>query len=142
MVCVNTGYQWIADETFFKPWVTTGGQVVYQLERMRVYGKDDIIPEDANNSCVDKLWLTNGLTGVSLIVKENYDIQHEEGSFVYIDNDDSVILHGFMGATGDKDNNIESLLDKICRISGTQATFPGDTTIASSTLGSGESVIV
>lgn len=133
MVCTDSGYNWLADETFFKPWITTGGEVVYQLERMRIYGKDNIIPENANDSTLEKIYLTNGLLGVALVTKHDYDIQHTEGSFVYIDNSDSIIIRGFLGASGDEDNTIEKLLDKVCKISGTHAAFPGDLIIPTGT---------
>ena len=133
MLCTNTGYQWIAGETFFKPWITTGGVVMWQLERMRVYGKDDIIPEGANDTLIDKVWITKGLTGIAPVDPTPYEVTHEEGSFVYVHNDDCVTLLGFIGVSGDEDINVESLLDKICKISGTQADFPGDLTIDSAT---------
>jgi hypothetical protein len=131
IVASNNGYSWVAKETFFKPWVTTDGAVVWQLERMRVYSWDNYIPEEANQSLRVKIWLTNGLTDIDLVKKETYDVEHSEGSFCYIDHGDSVIVRAFMGASGDQDNNIESLLDKVCKLSGTEAAFPGDLIIDS-----------
>jgi hypothetical protein len=142
IVCTDNGYSWIADQTFFKPWVTTGGVVVWQLERMRIYGLNDVIPEGANDSCEEKVWLTNGLTGVALIDTTKTEVQHTTGSFVYIDHNDSVTLLGFMGTSGDEDNTIEGLLDKVTRLSGTQARFPGDHLIASAPLAQNGTVSV
>jgi hypothetical protein len=144
LVCTNTGYSWLAGETFFKPWITTGGQVVFERERMRIYA--EAIPEEANNSMVDKVWLTNGLTSIlptvgnPKVTESNTEvtvesaITHAEGAFVYVDSNDSILCSGFMGVSGADDNTIEGLLDRVCRISGTQAAFPGDSLIATSSL--------
>jgi hypothetical protein len=133
IIAISTGYSWLNDETFFKPWITTNGQVVFQRHRGRYYAMNNVVPAETDGSTMDKVYITNALTGISAVEILTDEIVHAHGTFVYIDSDDAVYLHGFMGAGGDPDLSIENLLDKICRIAGTEASFPGDTVVATHT---------
>jgi hypothetical protein len=133
IIGTSYGYGWVNDETFFKPWITTGGVIVMQRSRGRYYAENDEIPENANNSLIDRVYITNGLSTISPTEVLSDEYFHQPGSFVYIDSDDSVFLYGFAASSGNPDNSVENLLEKICRIAGTKAYFPGDDETATHT---------
>lgn len=133
----NEGYAWLNAKTLWKVWITTSGQVVWLRNRSRWYGAS--IPSYFSVDS-EKIWITNGLTGVSAVVREDLDTKHSEGGFAFLHNNDAVSLHGFTGFSGDRDNSIADLLDQFARISGTQADFPGDFTLASQELDNAEEV--
>jgi hypothetical protein len=132
VIGVSSGYAWENDTTFFKPWITTGGVIVMQRHRGRYYAENDSIPANNDNvSTQDKVYLTNGLTGIACTEALTEEYQHENGTFVFIDSDDSVEILGYSACSGNMDNSIETLLDIVCKIAGTKATFPGDEVTAS-----------
>ena len=129
---VSSGYAWLNDETFFKPWITTDGVIVFQRHRGRFYALNDSIPANNENvSLQDKCYLTNGLTGIACTAVLAEEYQHLNGTFVFIDSDDKVEILGYRSCSGNSDNSIETLLDVTCKIAGTKATFPGDEVTAS-----------
>jgi hypothetical protein len=134
VIGISSGYAWMQDETFFKPWITTGGVVVFQRHRGRFYAANDSIPANNDNTSLqDKCYLTNGLTGVTCTETLEEEYQHSNGTFVFIDSDDSVSILGYRSSSGNSDNSIETLLDIVCRIAGTKAVFPGDEVTATHT---------
>jgi hypothetical protein len=54
-----------------------------------------------------------------------------------VDSDDSVAITGYSASSGNMDNSIETLLDIVCKIAGTKATFPGDTITPTHTFADG-----
>jgi len=135
IVATNAGYAWLNQNTQWKAWITTVGQVVWARERARHYSAD--IP-DYSASCSEKMYLVNGLTGVSLGAVSAEGVFYPEGTFVYIHSEDAVELRGFYASGGDHDNSIASLLKKFCRIAGTDAVFPGDILLADGAHSPGE----
>lgn len=140
VIGLSTGFSWLNGDTFFKPWITTTGLIVMERERARFYSDDLIIDDWASSTMNDKCWITNGLTGVAQVETTDEEILYQEGTFVYIDSDDKVWCYGFTAASGDEDYTVGRLLDKLNRIAGTTAEFPGDYTITLQALGDGESV--
>ena len=139
LIAMDDGQVWQNAQTFYKPWVTTGGVVVFELERGRYYSETNTSPQTGNYT-TNKIWITHGLTGVTPASSLNYG-DSSENSFVYLDNSDQVTLKGFMAVSGDEDMSIGMLMDKICRVSGTLGAFPGDT-ITNATLSDGQSVVL
>jgi hypothetical protein len=142
-LATSDGIAWEAGAAFWMPWITTNNKKVMQMERIRVYTEGDVvINQDVGSGDVKKVWLTDALKGLSLETARDDEVTHDEGTFVYLHSGDKVIITNFMGVSGDPDNTVEGLLAKLCIISGTQASFPGDTTPANITLASGEEVTV
>jgi len=81
---------------------------------------------DWSASTDDKVWVTNGLTGVILVDASDTEYFHEEGTFCYIDNDDSVTMYGYSGTSIVPEQTIRYLLDLFCKLCGTKAKFLGD----------------
>jgi len=135
IVATNAGYAWINQNTQWKVWITTMGEVVWARERARHYS--EYIP-NYSASCSEKIYLVNGLTGVSLSTEAAESIFYPEGTFVYIHSGDEVEINGFYASSGDHDNSIASLLRKFCRIAGTDAVFPGDIILADGVYNPGE----
>ena len=129
----NAGYSWINGETQWKSWITTYGAMVYLRERSRHYSS--VIPDYVAMTS-EKIYITNGLTGITPPAPEpgQTDTLYPEGTFVYLDSDDSVTVNGFFASNGEHDNSIAVLLDKFCRIAGTKAVFDGDITPNDQTL--------
>jgi hypothetical protein len=134
IIATSAGYNWELDETQWKVWITTGGEVVWLRNRARHYSEDmpDYYP-DGN----ERVYITEGLTGVSGS-GDGTDYQHPHGAFVYVHSDDRVSVHGFSAFSGEHDQSIMNLLDKFCRLSGTLAEFIGDLEVASKTFTDGE----
>lgn len=141
MMAMDDGEVWLNDQSFFKPWVTTGGEVVYQLERGRYYCIPGYKFPENTTSVGKKVWITQGLTGVVPVTSTDTGL-NPENSFVYLDNYDEVSLSGFMAVSGDEDMSIQLLLDKICRISGTIGVFPGDDAQPDQTLSQDETIVL
>jgi hypothetical protein len=122
IVASSSGYSWLLDQTQWKVWITTGGEVVWLRNRVRHYS--DTIPDyypDGN----ERVFITNGLENVT-VEGEVIEYRHEYGAWVYIHNDDAVVMRGFSGYNGLHDQSVRNLLKKFCQIAGTNATFPGD----------------
>lgn len=132
----SSGYTWDNDTTQWKAYITTGGKIVLLRNRSRHYSFH--IP-DYYPSTTEKIWLTNSLRDVYPVTAPENEIAHPSGTFVYFDSDDKVTLHGFMAYSGEHDNSIRRLLDKLCKIAGTKASFPGDS-VQDAILAEGEGV--
>lgn len=131
VISSSAGYNWINTETQWKSWIRTGGEVVLLRNRARHYSDEG---ENYYADATEKMWVTNGLTEVRPAYPGDSEHVHRPGAFAYIDNDDQVMVHGFAASSGYHDNSIRSLLDKFCRLAGTAASFPGDTTPSDATL--------
>ena len=131
----NAGYSWLNGEVQWKTWITTGGAVVLLKSRSRHYSAT--IPE-YYPSTNEKIWITNGLTGVTPSEILESELQYSEGSFIYLDSDDKICIRGYYSTSLDHDNSIASLLDKFTKVAGTQAVFPGDYTLDTLELDNGE----
>ena len=128
IIASSAGYSWLNDQTQWKSWITTGGAVVLLKERSRHYS--DTIPE-YSASTNEKIYITNGLTGVKIKVvkgesQKDLTTNFPEGTFVFLDSSDEITVSSFYAASGEPDYSISSLLDKFCRIAGTKAVFRGD----------------
>jgi hypothetical protein len=134
LVATNEGYAWLNDKTLWRVWITTGNALVWERNRSRWYSAN--IPTYYSVG-TEKIWVTNGFTGVTPVVAEDLDYKHPEGCFAFLHSDDSVSLHGFIGFSGERDNSIADLLDRFCRIAGTLSDPSGDTVIAALTLPDG-----
>jgi hypothetical protein len=134
IVASDSGYNWYLDQSQWKVWITTDQAVVWLRNRARHYSTD--LP-DYYASSDERVYLTDGLTFVSP-VDASQTYQHTWGTFCYVDHHDSVSVHGFSAFSGLHDQSVEMLLDKFCRIAGTQAKFLGDIQIPTISLGDGE----
>jgi hypothetical protein len=135
IIASSSGYCWKLDQSLWKVWITTGGAVVWLRNRARHYAEE--MPDyyaDGN----DKIYITDGMAGVTAKNVEENDYSHGYGAFVYVDNDDSVSIHGFSAISGLHDQSVQTLLDKFCKIAGTQAKFIGDEIIDSEVISNGE----
>lgn len=133
----NEGYAWANDKTLWRVWITTSGSLVWLRNRSRWYS--DEIPSYYNTDA-EKIWITQGLTGVSPVVADEFDYHHPEGCFAFLHSDDSVAIHGFVGFSGDPDNSVMDLLERFCRVAGTEADAAGDVRIANVELDDNEEV--
>ena len=126
IIATNGQDAWLNDQTFYRPWVTTGGVVVWELERGRFYAQNNAIPAYINPSDSQKVYITNGLTGIVPVNTASPSVIHPEYSFVFIDSDDKIAIKGFFAVSGEDDLTLQILLDKVCKVAGTQANFPGN----------------
>ena len=126
VIAIDTGYAYLIHQVFFRPWIITGGFVVYERERIRIYSNEVMDPDNAIGSLTSKCWITDALTGVTPFSVLDQEYTHPEGSFVFLHNNDQSMHFGFMGISGDYDQSLTTLLDTFCKISGTGAVFPGD----------------
>lgn len=131
IVASSSGYNWLLDQSQWKVWITTGKAVVWLRNRARHYSEDipDYYPDGD-----ERIYITDGLSGLTQINGETTEYRHSHGAWVYIDSDDSVTIYGFSGYSGNHDQSIRSLLDKFCKIAGTSASFIGDKNILSQTI--------
>lgn len=118
----SSGYNWLLDQTMWKVWITTGGEVVLLRNRARHYSNIPDYYPDGN----EKFFLTDGLSGVTRENSDGVEYFHPLGTFVYLHNDDSVSLYGFSPFSGNHDQSIRYLIDKFSKIAGTEASFIGD----------------
>lgn len=123
IVSVDDGVNWLNDETQWKVWILTNSKKVYLRNRARHYS--DTIATGYTGSISNKVYLTNGLDNLFPLTSGN--MTHQEGSFAFLDSDDSVTIHGFMATSGTMLYNVQRLLDEFTRVSGAQPDFPGDT---------------
>jgi hypothetical protein len=123
IIASSAGYAWINEQTQWKPWITTGGVKVLLRNRARFYSA--AIP-DWYASTNEKIYITNGLTGLSPSETPAAVYLHSHGSFAYVDSGDEVKIHGFGAASGDHDQTIRFLIDLLCSLAGTRADFIGD----------------
>jgi hypothetical protein len=142
LIATNENANWLNDQVFYKPWITTNSKVVWQRERGRYYAVDDLIGDPPPGTTRSKVWITHGLAGVAPSTKTKDEKLYQENSFVYLDSDDSVALKGFSAHSGDDDLTIGMLLDIICRIAGTEPNFPGETTQTSHDYANGEAATI
>jgi hypothetical protein len=126
IVASSSGYNWLLDQTLWKVWITTGGAVVWLRNRARHYSDDlpDYYP-DTN----ERVFITDGLSGVTSVTNDGTEYAHPYGAFVFAHHGDKVAIHGFSAFSGMHDQSIQVLLDKFCKIAGTQASFIGDTVL-------------
>lgn len=135
IIASSSGFNWYIEQTLWKVWITTGKKVVWLRNRARHYSLDmpDYYP-DGN----EKFYITDGLTGVRAVSEEEVEYNHPYGSIVYYDNDDKVSIHGFSAVSGNHDESVQTLLEKFCKVAGTNASFIGDSVTPSRVLISGE----
>ena len=137
IIGTSNSQAWLNDKTFFKPWVTTDGVIVWQLERSRYYSAN--IPDMSDASLKTQAWITHGLAGLAA-QGVTQQASFNKNSFVYLDSDDLVVIQGFTAESGEDDYSIAMLLDKFCRIAGTNSNFPGDIITATHTFSDGGSL--
>lgn len=123
----SAGYAWEIDETQWKVWITTGGQVVWLRNRARHYAAD---APDYYADGADRVYITDALTGVTP-VGDDVDYYHPWGAFVYRHSDDRLALHGFAAFSAEHDQSVQTLLSVFAHLSGTSAEFIGDVKIPS-----------
>ena len=123
IIATSAGYAWINQQTQWKPWIRTSGVQVLLRNRARFYSSE--IP-DWYPSTDEKIYITNGLTGLSPADALGNTYMHSHGTFAYFDSGDEVKIHGFGAASGDHDQTIRYLIDVLCSLAGTGADFIGD----------------
>jgi hypothetical protein len=124
----DAGYAWQNTQVQWAPWIRTSGQQELLRNRARFYSSG--IP-DYYPSGYERIYVTNGLTGVSPDKESTDEYQHTCGTFAYFDSGDKTTLYGFSAASGEQDQTIRYLLDVFCKLSGTKSKFPGDFQIPS-----------
>ena len=112
----------------------------YKKNAVRVYSNDW---NTYNGGYNQKLYITNALTNVVPVPLVDEDHMaavnsHPEGAFVFLDSNDKITLHYFMAANSDPDQTVKNLIDKVTKIAGTKAVFPGDIITLNLSLTDGE----
>ena len=122
IIASSSGYSWMLGESQWKVWITTGGDVVWLRNRARHYSTEqpDYYP-DGN----DRMYITDALSEVDP-VNDGAEYSHEFGTFVYRHSDDMISLHGFSAFSGAHDQSLKTLIEKFCKLAGTEANFIGD----------------
>lgn len=131
LMCMNNGFGFVLSNTDFAPFIRTSGKRVELHNRSRNFA-DEV--EGDNFGLYQKVWLTEGFTGVSRTTTSDEAISHPEGEFALLDYDDEVLSAGFFAASGAKDVTVEDMIQMICQLSGAEAEFPGDYIHSSRTL--------
>jgi hypothetical protein len=129
----NGGYTWIVNDTDWRSWITTDGQVQWLRNRARFFGSDN--PGNNMVSALDKVWLTSGLNGV--VIKDGDAGIHSEGTFCFLDRENSVRLRSFAASSGHLDATVRDMIGMICQMAGARYSFPGDTVYTVMNLSSG-----
>jgi hypothetical protein len=125
IVASNAGYSWLINEIDYKPWITTGGLLIYLNHRCRIFGFN--LSLDTYISCADKMFITMGLTGVAL-APDQESFLHSEGSYCYQQEENEIEFADYYASSDDQDSTISDLISKICKMSGAKPLFPGDKT--------------
>jgi len=121
----SAGYAWPIQQIQWKVWITTSGKLVWLRNRARVYSS---LQPDYYPGGNERAYITNGFSGVSA-VEQNEATEYmsiDPGTFAYVDSDDYAILRAFLAFNGDPDYSVKSLLDRVCKMSGTEVAFKGD----------------
>ena len=128
----NSGYNWEVSDTDFKPFIYTDGVQVFLKNRCACYG--DQVAGDVHGF-YEKMWLTQGFENVDPGAAEMQ--VHGEGAIAFLyDQNYELILYEFAAQSGHTDASVEDMLDKVMKLAGGEARFPGDITEASKTLSS------
>lgn len=127
----SAGYGYKIEETDFKTWITTAGDLVYITNRERVFCQG--LSSELTVSCMDKAYITYGLGGVT-VDPEGDRGWHQDGTYCYISCKDKVEFTDFYASSEEHDTTIRDLITKISRMAGAKALFPGDRTIATKAL--------
>jgi hypothetical protein len=130
LMATDAGIAWLISDTDFKPWITTAKKKVYLRNRGRFFGGE--VHGDLLGTS-QKVWITEGFTGLSP-AQGQVAQDHPEGEFAYIDYGDDVVLAEYVASSGHEDTTVEDMIDRICKLAGGTALFPGDTLVASKTL--------
>lgn len=130
IIATSAGYAWANSQTQWISYIKTGGVKVFLRNRARFYSGDE---PDWYDSCDEKCWITNGLTGVTAAETDDAEYLHQSGSWAFLHSDDSVVLYEYYAVSGENDQTIHSLLKTLSEIAGTEAVFPGDYNIATVT---------
>lgn len=126
LVASSSGYSWELDESQWKVWITTGGEVVWLRNRSRHYSDD--LPDYFADG-LEKFYITDGLGGITPV--SDIEFQHPHGTFVYLHSGDYILIEGFSAISGDPDQSIKSIIEVIMKTAGSNASFPGDKRIDS-----------
>jgi len=123
VMAASNGHAWIINDTDFKAWTKTAGQIIYLKNRGRFFGAT----VDGNFvGWNEKIYITHGLTGVELL-GEQEPRRHGEGSFCWLRTDCQVFIVDYYASNGFEDVSVEDIIDTVCQMAGGEAEFPGDT---------------
>lgn len=131
----SNSYAWLVTITDWKPWIRTVGQKVFLKNRSRHFGNEI---SGNNVGFKSKMWLTGGLSGVTLPEGEDASGYHDEGTLAYLVSECTVTLQEFAASSGHEDMTVEDMIAKIVQLAGGKAVFPGDVTVTSKLLTSTE----
>lgn len=135
LIASNAGYGWINNEIDFKPWITTGGVLLYLTNRCRAFCQN--LDTALGVSCMDKIFITYALTGISLAPDQETYL-HSEGTYCYEYQETEIEFTDFYASSDDQDSSIQDLISKICKMAGASSVFLGDNVIESLELTDGE----
>ena len=124
----NAGYNYIINETDFKVWITTRGDLVYITNRSRIFC--DGLNEEAPVSCMDKAYITIGLAYLS-IQADQTRVFHQEGAYCYIHSDSKIEFTDFYASSAEHDTTVKDMIARVGRMAGAKTLFPGDKVIDS-----------
>lgn len=130
-LCTDTGVGWLITDVDHKPWITTGGVKVYLKNRGRFFS-----PQAGGNviGLSIRCWLTGGLSGLALDNPADEDVTHRHGTIVHSVADEIVRLYEFAASSGHEELTDRCMIDKITRMAGGDARFPGDISYTSKAL--------
>lgn len=126
---LDSGFGWLMTETDFKPTIRTSGVTVNIRNRSRNYATG---LDGDNAGWSTKIWLTGGFSGMSTPDGKSESVS--SGDLAFLVSDTEVVLSGFAASSGNEDATVEDLIDRLMRLCGGSASFPGDTIVASHTL--------
>jgi hypothetical protein len=126
----DSGFGWLLQTTDWKPTIRTSGVTVNLRNRSRNFVASDI---GDNAGWSTKMWITGGFAGMAVAEGEGETVS--AGTLAFLVSDTKVVLSGFAASSGHEDATVEDLIDKLLRLCGGSASFPGDTVVSSHTLG-------
>lgn len=126
MIAIDNGSNFVCSATLWRIFTRVSGEITYSMGRARAYSLNNQIAK-TYGSLANKVWITGGLTGVSSITP--YSGYESVGDLAVVKLDGSIICKWISSTGGYDDATIETLMDRVCAISGTKANFPGNSYI-------------
>jgi len=124
LIAVDQGDSFISIGDLWRVFTSTGGSRVYLTNRSRKYSNNNAISNNGRFSSTNRVWIVGGFSGISLYSGDGG--RHSVGEWAILDLTGEIKCHWFMGAGGESDVTVEDLVDRVCKLSGAKANFPGD----------------
>jgi len=121
--------------SFYRCWITTGGEVVLLHGRSRHYSYNDMIAKNTK-WCSNRIYTTGGLVfgEEGGLISGKYK-RHGFGTICSYNIPGDLTLQWYRASSGKEELNVKDLIRQISQFAGASATFPGDVTEDSRTPG-------